>query len=50
MADKSKKYHFEGKRKDAKGNPVWVVVELKTGKVLEWDETTYKKHESEVEQ
>lgn len=49
MADKNKKYHFEGKKKDVKGKPIYVVIEIKTGKVLEWDEATYKKNESEVE-
>lgn len=49
MADKKPKYHFEGKKKDAKGSDVYVVIELKTGKVLEWNETIYKKYESEVE-
>lgn len=49
MADKTKKYHFEGKKKDAKGKDVYIVIELKTGKVLEWNEDTFKKNESEVE-
>lgn len=49
MADKTKKYHFEGKKKDAKGKDAYVVIESKTKKVLEWNENTYKKNESEVE-
>jgi len=49
MANETKKYHFEGKRKDAKGKGVYVVLELKTGKILEWDEATYKKNQSQVE-
>ena len=49
MASDTKKYHFEGKKKDTKGKDVYVVVELKTGKVLEWGEATFKKNESEVE-
>lgn len=45
----SKKYHFEGKRKDAKGNDVYVVIDLKTRKVLEWNEASFKKNESLIE-
>lgn len=45
MADKKVKFHFEGKRKDAKGREVYVLVELKTRKQIEVDAGTYAKKE-----
>ena len=45
----TKKFHFEGNKKDSKGNPVYVVIELKTGKLLEWDQKTYDVHKGEIE-
>lgn len=45
----SKKYHFEGKRKNETGEDVYVVIDLKTNKVLEWDKATFKKNEALVE-
>lgn len=44
-----KKYHFEGKKKDEAGKDVYVVIDLKTRKVLEWNEAFFKKNESLVE-
>lgn len=49
MATTKAKYHFEGNKKDDKGNAVYVVIELKTGKLLEWDQKTYDAHKEEVE-
>ncbi len=43
MADKKPKYHFEGKRKNARGKEVYVVMELKTNKMLELDEKAFNK-------
>lgn len=46
---KKPKYHFEGTKNDQNENKVYMVVELKTGKILEWDEKTFKRKESQVE-
>ncbi len=46
---KNPKYHFEGTKNNQSGNKVYMVVELKTGKILEWNENTFKKNESQVE-
>jgi hypothetical protein len=46
---KKPKYHFEGTKNDQNGNKVYMVVELKTGNILEWSEKTFKKNESQVE-
>jgi len=45
----TKKYHFEGNKKDIKGNPVYVVIKLKTGELLEWDQKTYDANKGEIE-
>lgn len=49
MATTKAKYHFEGSKKDTKGNPVYVVIDLKTGELLEWDQKTYDAHKGEIE-
>lgn len=49
MTQIQKKYHFEGKRTDKKGNDVYVVIEIKTGKVLEWNEATFEKNKQYIE-
>ena len=46
---KNPKYHFEGTKNDQAGNKVYMVLELKTNKILEWSEKTFKKNESQVE-
>jgi hypothetical protein len=46
---KNPKYHFEGTKNNKSGNKVYMVVELKTSKILEWNEKTFKKNESQVE-
>lgn len=46
---KKPKYHFEGTKNDQNGNKVYMVVELKTGKILEWSEKNFKRKESQVE-
>lgn len=46
---KNPKYHFEGTKNDQAGNKVYMVLELKTKKILEWNEKTFKKNESQVE-
>lgn len=45
MTDKKPKFHFEGKRKDAKGKEVYVLIELATKKQIEVDAGTYAKKE-----
>ena len=49
MVTTKTKYHFEGSKKDTKGNPVYVVSDLKTGELLEWDQKTYDAHKGEIE-
>lgn len=46
MADKKPKYHFEGKRKDAKGKEVFVLIELATKKQIEVDQGSFEKKEA----
>ena len=46
MSDKKPKFHFEGKRKDAKGRAVYVLIELATKKQIEVDEGTFTKKEA----
>jgi len=46
---KKPKYHFEGTNNDQAGNKVYMVLDLKTNKILEWNEKTFKKNESQVE-
>ena len=46
---KKPKYHFEGTKNDQNESKVYMVVELKTGIILEWSEKTFKKNESQVE-
>lgn len=48
-APKKPKYHFEGTKSDQDGNKVYMVLELKTNKILEWNEKTFLKNESQVE-
>lgn len=48
-APKKPKYHFEGTKSDQDGNKVYMILELKTNKILEWNEKTFKKNESQVE-
>jgi len=48
-APKKPKYHFEGTKSDQDGNKVYMVLELKTTKILEWNEKTFKKNEFQVE-
>ena len=45
----TKKYHFEGSKKDTNGNTVYVVSDLKTGELLEWVQKTYDAHKGEIE-
>lgn len=46
MANKKPKYHFEGKRKDANGKDVYVLVEIKTKKQIEVDQETFVNKEA----
>lgn len=48
-APKKPKYHFEGTKNNQAGSKVYMVLELKTNKILEWNEKTFKKNESQVE-
>jgi hypothetical protein len=43
------KFHFEGTKTDKHGDTIYLVIELRTGKQLEWNEETFKKNESLVE-
>lgn len=49
LISKNPKYHFEGTKNDQDGNKVYMVLDLKTNKTLEWNEKTFKKNESQVE-
>jgi hypothetical protein len=46
---KKPKYHFEGTKTNEDGETIYVVVKLKTGKVLEWSEKLFKKNKSQIE-
>lgn len=45
MADKKPKFHLEGKRKDAKGKDVYVLIEIATKKQIEVDAGAFAKKE-----
>jgi len=49
LIPKKPKYHFEGTKYDQSGNKVYMLIELKTGKILDWNEKTFNKNESQVE-
>lgn len=49
LAPKNPKYHFEGKKLDEAGEIVYMVIVIKTGELLEWDEATFKKNETLIE-
>jgi len=46
---KNPKYHFEGTRQDDAGKTIYMVLELKTGKFLEWTEAVFNKNKVQVE-
>ncbi len=43
------KYHFEGTKQSESGKTIYMVLDLKTGKTLEWSEETFNKNKSKVE-
>lgn len=46
---KNPKYHFEGTKQDETGKTIYMVVELKTGKILDWTEAQFNKNKVQVE-
>ena len=46
---KNPKYHFEGTKQDDTGKTIYMVLELKTGKVLDWTEAEFNKNKVQVE-
>lgn len=46
---KNPKYHFEGTKQSESGKTIYMVLDLKTGKTLEWSEETFNKNKSKVE-
>lgn len=46
---KNPKYHFEGTKQDKTGKAIYMVVELKTGKILDWTEAQFNKNKVQVE-
>ncbi len=46
MADKKPKYHFEGKRKNAQGKEIYVLIEIRTNKQTEVDKETFVNKEA----
>lgn len=46
---KNPKYHFEGTKQSESGKTIYMVLDLKTGKTLEWPEETFNKNKSKVE-
>ena len=46
---KNPKYHFEGTKQDDAGKTIYMVLELKTGKFLEWTEAVFNKNKVQVE-
>jgi len=43
-APKNPKYHFEGQKTNEAGKTIYMVIVIKTGELLEWDEPTFKKN------
>lgn len=48
-APKNPKYHFEGQKTNEVRETVYMVIVIKTGELLEWDETTFKKNQALIE-
>jgi len=46
---KNPKYHFEGTKQSESGKTIYMVLDLKTEKTLEWSEETFNKNKSKVE-
>ena len=46
---KKPKYHFEGTQVDEQGKKIYMVLELKTGEILQWDEKVYQQYQGEIE-
>lgn len=46
---KNPKYHFEGQKTNEAGKTIYMVIVIKTGELLEWDETTFKKNQLLIE-
>lgn len=46
---KKPKYHFEGTKQDDTGNTIYIVLELKTGQILEWTEEIFNKNKAQIE-
>lgn len=46
---KNPRYHFEGQKTNGDGETIYVVIAIKTGELLEWDEATFKKNQSLIE-
>ena len=46
---KNPKYHFEGTKQDNAGSTIYIVLELKSGQILEWTEEIFNKNKAQVE-
>ena len=46
---KNPKYHFEGTKQSESGKTIYMVLDLKTEKTLEWSEETFNKNKLKVE-
>ena len=46
---KNPKYHFEGTKQRESGKTIYMVLDLKTRKTLEWSEETFNKNKSKVD-
>lgn len=46
---KKPKYHFEGTKQDDTGSTIYIVLELKTGQILEWTEEIFNKNKAQIE-
>ncbi|KKR59709.1 MAG: hypothetical protein UX50_C0018G0009 [Candidatus Beckwithbacteria bacterium GW2011_GWA1_46_30] len=48
-APKNPKYHFEGQKTSEAGKTIYMVIVIKTGELLEWDEAIFKKNQALIE-
>ena len=46
---KNPKYHFEGTKQDNTGSTIYIVLELKSGQILEWTEEIFNKNKAQIE-
>lgn len=41
------RFHFEGQRKAPDGKPIYVLMEIKSGEIVEVAESTFKKYQQQ---